>query len=225
MKEYGHDLEIKLNNMDKEIELIYPTEIIAGCISIYRNIWEDPEKTINDMETFSNNNPEDGFSRATLTGKRVNSKRTNSDMSLSIAANQNDTMLDIYKRYYDLVFATGVGYNKHYNFYEPTFINEGFNVLKYQTGEEYKAHYDGGSASARSISPILYLNDDYEGGEIEFVNFNVTIKPEKGMLVLFPGTYPYAHIAHPVTSGTKYAIVTWLHDRPLDNLSRSALGI
>ena len=36
---------------------------------------------------------------------------------------------------------------------------------------------------------------------------------QTGMLLLFPSNYPYAHIAHHVTSGTKYAIVTWLHDR------------
>jgi predicted 2-oxoglutarate/Fe(II)-dependent dioxygenase YbiX len=61
----------------------------------------------------------------------------------------------------------------------------------------------------------VYLNDDYEGGEVEFVNFGIKIKPQPGMLLLFPSTYPYAHIAHPVTSGVKYAIVTWIHDRPL----------
>ena len=81
-------------------------------------------------------------------------------------------------------------------------------------GQEYKAHADGGTATKRSISPILYLNDDYEGGELEFVNFGLKLKPKPGMLVLFPSNYPYRHIAHPVTDGTKYAIVTWLHDQP-----------
>jgi predicted 2-oxoglutarate/Fe(II)-dependent dioxygenase YbiX len=64
------------------------------------------------------------------------------------------------------------------------------------------------------LSPILYLNDDYTGGEIEFVHHGITIKPSPGMLVLFPANYAYSHIAHPVKTGTKYAIVTWLHDQP-----------
>jgi predicted 2-oxoglutarate/Fe(II)-dependent dioxygenase YbiX len=88
-------------------------------------------------------------------------------------------------------------------------------MLKYSTGQEYHAHYDGGTGSGRSLSAIVYLNDDYEGGHVEFVNYGVKIKPKPGMLLLFPSSYAYRHIAHPVTSGTKYAIVTWLHDRPL----------
>jgi predicted 2-oxoglutarate/Fe(II)-dependent dioxygenase YbiX len=93
--------------------------------------------------------------------------------------------------------------------------HENYNVLRYRTGQEYKPHSDGSTGSGRAISAICYWNDDYEGGEIEFPNFNIKIKPEPGMLLLFPSNYPYKHIAHPVIEGTKYAIVTWIHDRPL----------
>jgi predicted 2-oxoglutarate/Fe(II)-dependent dioxygenase YbiX len=88
-------------------------------------------------------------------------------------------------------------------------------MLRYRGGQEYKAHFDGTTGSGRSVSAIVYLNNDYEGGHVEFTNFGVKIKPEPGMLLLFPSNYAYTHIAHPVTDGTKYAIVTWLHDRPL----------
>jgi hypothetical protein len=210
----------------EEIKLIFPTEVVGGCISIYRNIWKNPEKTIQDIEDFAQTNNNDfRFIPAEVLSKEENNLRTNYNMSLIPAAQFDKNMNTICEDYYKLIYATAIGYNKHYDLYEPTYFNEGFNILKYQTGQEYKAHYDGGSASARSISPILYLNDDYEGGEIEFVNFGIKIKPEAGMLVVFPATYPYAHIAHPVTSGTKYAIVTWLHDRPLDQLSKQALSM
>jgi predicted 2-oxoglutarate/Fe(II)-dependent dioxygenase YbiX len=86
-------------------------------------------------------------------------------------------------------------------------------MLRYKGGQQYKAHADGTTADGRSVSAIVYLNNDYEGGEVEFVNFGVKIKPEPGMLLLFPSNYPYTHIAHPVISGTKYAIVTWMKDR------------
>ena len=36
------------------------------------------------------------------------------------------------------------------------------------------------------FSSILYLNDDWEGGEIYFPRLNKTIRPEKGDLVYFP---------------------------------------
>jgi hypothetical protein len=209
----------------EEIKLIFPTEVIGGCISIYRNIWKNPEKTIQDIENFAEKNNSLGFIPADILSKQDNKARTNYNMSLIPAAQVDETMNNICEDYYKLIYATAIGYNKHYDLYEPTYFNEGFNILKYQTGQEYKAHYDGGSATARSISPILYLNDDYEGGEIEFVHFGIKIKPEPGMLVVFPASYPYAHIAHPVTKGTKYAIVTWLHDRPLDPISRQALSM
>jgi Rps23 Pro-64 3,4-dihydroxylase Tpa1-like proline 4-hydroxylase len=94
-----------------------------------------------------------------------------------------------------------------------SFYTEDNNLLQYTETQKFNSHYDGGSGSKRTISPILYLNDDYIGGEIEFVNFNIKIKPKSGSLILFPSNYAYRHTAHPVTSGTKYAIVTWIHDR------------
>ena len=94
----------------------------------------------------------------------------------------------------------------------PRMIRE-LGVLKYESGGFYKYHTDTHTDFPRQISTITLLNNDYEGGEIEFVNFGIKIKPEPGMLVLFPSDYAYAHVAHPVHSGTKYAIVTWMTDR------------
>jgi predicted 2-oxoglutarate/Fe(II)-dependent dioxygenase YbiX len=65
----------------------------------------------------------------------------------------------------------------------------------------------------RAISALVYLNNDYTGGEIEFPNHNVKIKPLPGMMNLFPSNFAYLHQAHPVIEGTKYALVTWIRDR------------
>ena len=92
--------------------------------------------------------------------------------------------------------------------------HEGYQILKYSDGQSYKPHYDGSTRLGRAISALVYLNDDYEGGEIEFVHFGIKIKPQPGMLILFPSNYAYTHVAHPVTQGTKYNLVTWIHDRP-----------
>jgi predicted 2-oxoglutarate/Fe(II)-dependent dioxygenase YbiX len=111
--------------------------------------------------------------------------------------------------------ASTIPYAQKFNINENLY-HESYQALKYRPGEFYKAHYDGGTESGRSISAIVYLNDDYEGGEIEFTNFKIKLKPEKGMLILFPSNYAYTHIAHPVTKGTKYSLVTWIHDRPFN---------
>jgi len=91
--------------------------------------------------------------------------------------------------------------------------HEPYSMLKYSSSQEYKAHYDGSTDTGRAISAIAYLNDNYEGGELEFPNFKIKIKPKPGMLILFPSNYAYRHIAHPIKEGTKYAIVTWIKDR------------
>ena len=63
--------------------------------------------------------------------------------------------------------------------------------------------------SERDLSLILFLNDDYEGGDLVFLDQNIKIKPEPGLLVTFPSTYNYPHKVEPVTKGTRYAMVWW----------------
>jgi predicted 2-oxoglutarate/Fe(II)-dependent dioxygenase YbiX len=194
-----------------------PTEVIGGCIAIWHNAWSEPSKTIEMFERISSDeNSKINFSQAKTVGNENNDnskKRTNSHLSLSDGAKINEEFRQVNNQYLDLIYSAAL-------YYEETFapnlgfhITEGFNVLRYQTGEEYKAHFDGATATHRSFSPILYLNDDYTGGELEFVYHNIKIKPKAGMLAMFPASFPYAHIAHPVKTGTKYAIVTWLHDQ------------
>ena len=91
--------------------------------------------------------------------------------------------------------------------------------LKYRVGGKYIEHNDSedwGPGNKlrriidRDISILYYLNDDYEGGELEFTQLGVTIKPKKGMMVAFPSYFEYTHRVHPVTKGTRYTIVTWV---------------
>lgn len=100
-------------------------------------------------------------------------------------------------------------YTKRYEF--PILFDEGFQLLKYGGGQEYKPHADYAPHIPRYLSALILLNpQDYEGGGTYFAHFEEEVKPDKPSLVLFPSNYAYAHQALPVTSGTKYAIVTWL---------------
>jgi predicted 2-oxoglutarate/Fe(II)-dependent dioxygenase YbiX len=60
--------------------------------------------------------------------------------------------------------------------------------------------------SYREFSSIIYLNDDYEGGQIHFPNLNFEPKVHPGDLVIFPGTLDYLHGVTKITSGTRYTI-------------------
>ena len=61
----------------------------------------------------------------------------------------------------------------------------------------------------RDYSILLYLNEGYIGGEIDFPNFGLKFQPKKGLLLAFPSDARYVHAARPVTAGTRYALVSW----------------
>jgi Rps23 Pro-64 3,4-dihydroxylase Tpa1-like proline 4-hydroxylase len=84
---------------------------------------------------------------------------------------------------------------------------EAFNFVKYLPGKYFKIHGDHGPYYACTISAVVYLNDDYDGGEIEFVRQGLTIKPGAGDIVLFPSNFVYEHASLEVKSGTKYSVV------------------
>ena len=107
--------------------------------------------------------------------------------------------------------------NKHYNV---TFSNyEQPHILRYTQGGFYNLHADSEywdvnakkwkRVKQRDFSFLLYLNDDFTGGELDFPNFNFTLKPKKGMFVCFPSDHRFMHKAMLTTSGKRYAIVTW----------------
>ena len=48
-------------------------------------------------------------------------------------------------------------------------------------------------------------------------NFNYTYRPRKGDLLFFPSDHRYLHQAETVTSGARYAIVSWA---ALENIPR-----
>lgn len=196
---------------------LLPSTTVAGCIDIFENAWPNPQETINMVEEQCGIK-DSGLSwfRATTIGHGVNQTlRTNYHLGLTSAASETSNVVaqNVHNQMYVLLAASTVPYSVKHEI--PDLYHEQYNMLRYQGGQEYKAHADGFTQDGRCVSAIVYLNNDYEGGEVEFVNYGIKIKPEPGMLLLFPSNYAYRHIAHPVTSGTKYAIVTWLKDRQI----------
>lgn len=92
----------------------------------------------------------------------------------------------------------------------------GFQIQKYNRGEGYyKYHHDSAHSinktQNRMIAFIWYLNTVDEGGETEFFNGRIKIKPEKGKLLLFPATWTYPHRGNMPISGDKYIVTGWLY--------------
>lgn len=92
-------------------------------------------------------------------------------------------------------------------------------LLRYTAGGFYVYHSDAyyysvddkawRKAVDRDVSLLIYLNDEYTGGELEFRRLAYTLRPQAGMLVWFPSDMRYEHMAKLVTSGHRYALVSW----------------
>ena len=105
-------------------------------------------------------------------------------------------------------------YNCQFKSYEPV------QFLGYPVGGHYKGHNDGEifndktrqweKTMERDVSFLFYLNDQYGGGELEFYDLGLTIKPKKGMMIAFPSYKDFAHKVHPVTWGHRYSLVCWV---------------
>lgn len=82
-------------------------------------------------------------------------------------------------------------------------------VSKYIVGGRAKIHRDEDYQYDNGIyTNIVYLNDDYEGGEVTFSDYNVTVKQSAGDVLVFPSYY--LHYSDPVTSGDKYMAISRL---------------
>lgn len=87
---------------------------------------------------------------------------------------------------------------------------ESSNFVKYGPGQHFSEHCDHGFSYNCTLSLVAYPNDDYDGGELYFRFQDLKVKPDAGDLFIFPSNFMYPHTAMPVTSGTKYSIVTML---------------
>jgi hypothetical protein len=73
-------------------------------------------------------------------------------------------------------------------------------IMSWPVGIHMPPHADNanpdGSPHAmahRDFSGIIYLNDDYQGGEFYFTALDTVIKPKKGMLVAFTAGFYHEH--------------------------------
>ena len=120
-------------------------------------------------------------------------------------------------------------YNCKFKSYEPV------QFLGYPPGGHYKAHNDGENFNyktrqweplmERDVSFLFYLNDQYGGGELEFPELGLTIKPKKGMMIAFPSYKDFVHKVHPVTWGHRYTLVSWVATQKniYDTFSKSGI--
>lgn len=115
----------------------------------------------------------------------------------------------------------------------PFMHQEATNVLNYAVGEEYLPHYDFIDPEEdplfaektrlhgqRAVSVLIYLNDDYEGGETDFPRAGVRFRGRVGDALLYQNLDAQGavdrqtlHAGLPTTRGEKWLLSKWIRDR------------
>jgi prolyl 4-hydroxylase len=98
---------------------------------------------------------------------------------------------------------------------------EPLHVLRYRPGQEYRPHVDWLlDDNPRILTALVYLNEEYTGGETEFIKTGLKVRGHKGDVLVFRsqaddgGLDPLAeHAGLPVISGTKYLASRWIRAR------------
>ena len=104
-------------------------------------------------------------------------------------------------------------FRETFPYFKGPFKDMGYQVQRYRPGEFYHWHIDGGSHefSQRQLVALWYLNEvPGPGGETQFLYQEVSLRPEPGMLVLFPPFWTHEHRAARLESGVKYIATTWV---------------
>lgn len=105
-------------------------------------------------------------------------------------------------------------FREAYPYFKGPFKDMGYNLQRYQPGEYYHWHIDGGSHqfAERQLVALWYLNDVpvAAGGSTDFLFQDIRVQPEKGKLILFPPFWTHEHRAAELKSGMKYIATTWI---------------
>ncbi len=101
-------------------------------------------------------------------------------------------------------------------------------ILEYKEGGFYKCHADNANeiikdkklinykvVNNRDLTTLLFLNSNFEGGEIEFCHLRynngkrVIYKPKGGDMIIFPSHGLFAHEVKKVKKNSRFAVVKW----------------
>jgi hypothetical protein len=94
----------------------------------------------------------------------------------------------------------------------PKYVTKNYCLRKYRVGGAMGSHIDrniDNPINTMDWTALVYLNDNYEGGELVFDDLDLAIKPKQGSILFFPClTY---HSVRKITKGNKYYLFFFIH--------------
>lgn len=103
-------------------------------------------------------------------------------------------------------------YKKSTDFYDVKinlFNKNHLHLVKFEKDFSLDPHVDTLSHEGNHIASVYYINDDYEGGEINFPDHNLSIKPKANSLIIFPGNENYLHEVRKIVDKDRYSSSLW----------------
>jgi hypothetical protein len=86
-------------------------------------------------------------------------------------------------------------------------------IQRMQPGVDLMSHTDNHTDPSISYATIVYINDDYNDGELFFKNLDISLKPKPKTLLIFPGNEKYEHGVKTVSDGPiRYVIVGFIKE-------------
>jgi len=105
-------------------------------------------------------------------------------------------------------------FREAFPYFRGPFKDVGYQIQRYRVGDFYHWHIDGGGShefSQRQLVALWYLNEVAgPGGETQFLYQDVSIRPRRGTLILFPPFWTHEHRAVELQKGVKYIVTTWV---------------
>jgi len=204
----------------------YRKEFSAGCgpltrCFLIRNVLTDDE-----CSSLINAAEETGFSHSDVAGEYPADYRNN-ERIICISQEMANCLWPRIQQYLtpaDIENIAPYGFGKE-GIWLPVHLNEAFMISRYNPGSFFKAHYDGmykrNMNEASVFTVTIYLNDNFVGGEVNFLDDNLkstgTFYPFTGTALIF--NHDTLHEGSEVLTGTKYIMRTGIMFRRVENLS------
>ena len=206
---FSNRMPLRIFNSIKVNNLALGLNIYENAISL-----ENCKKYIDVLETDLNGSKQYKWNQALVTNSKtpIVNARNCSDFrykatDLGPKNNSNEKLIDMHQEIYNILKTCIDDYSNYWgisiNYYEA------FNFVKYEgPGQQFKIHADHGPKYNCTVSAVIYLNDNYQGGELYFPRLDKLIyKPKIGDIAIFPSNYIYEHASLDIIEGTKYCVV------------------
>jgi len=174
----------------------------------------EPFSLCDDLITYFESNVAAQKAGVTGLGRDLSAKDR---IDISIAPNQLELPgNEVLKTYVNSLFAYYKDYLAQWPFLEQIGQNlemGKFNLGRYQRGQHFQkmhAERSGLGSLHRVLAWMTYLNDVDEGGETYFDHYDLTIKPRKGVTLIWPAEWTHAHKGNVLLGESKYMITGWL---------------